>query len=56
MIGTPPNILANVALKAAGMADQQFGFFEYAWIGVPITIAGILYMMFVGKYLLPKDA
>ena len=56
LIGTPPNILANVALKAAGMADQQFGFFEYAWIGVPITIAGILYMMFVGKYLLPKDS
>ena len=56
LIGTPPNILANVALKAAGMADQQFGFFEYAWIGVPITIAGIFYMMFVGKYLLPKDS
>lgn len=55
LIGTPPNILANVALKAAGMEDLQFGFFEYAYIGIPITVAGILYMMFVGKYFLPND-
>lgn len=53
LIGTPPNIIANVALKAAGMADLQFSFFEYAWIGVPITIAGILYMIFIGRHLLP---
>ena len=31
-----------------------FGFFEFAWIGIPVSIAGMLYMMFVGKYLLPK--
>ncbi|MDO4920550.1 MAG: SLC13 family permease [Phascolarctobacterium sp.] len=55
LIGTPPNILANVALKAAGMENLQFGFFEYAYIGIPITVAGILYMMFVGKYFLPND-
>lgn len=53
LIGTPPNIIANVALKTAGMADLQFSFFEYAWIGVPITIAGILYMIFIGRHLLP---
>lgn len=55
LIGTPPNILANVALKAADMAELQFGFFEYAYIGIPITVAGIFYMMFIGKYLLPKE-
>lgn len=54
LIGTPPNIIANVALKAVGMGDLQFGFFEYAWIGVPITVAGILYMVFIGRHLLPK--
>ena len=54
LIGTPPNIIANVALKAAGMGDLPFGFFEYAWIGVPITVAGILYMVFIGRHLLPK--
>ena len=54
LIGTPPNIIANVALKAAGMGDLQFGFFEYVWVGVPITVAGILYMVFIGRHLLPK--
>lgn len=56
LIGTPPNILANVALKAAGMENLQFGFFEYAYIGIPITVAGIIYMMFVGKYFLPDHS
>jgi len=55
MVGTPPNIIANGALQAAGIKDT-FGFFEYAWIGIPLTIAGILYMMFIGKRLLPKAA
>ena len=54
MVGTPPNIIANGALQAAGIQDQ-FGFFEYAWIGIPVSIAGMIYMMFVGKYLLPKQ-
>ena len=53
MVGTPPNIIANGALQAAGM-KEQFGFFEYAWIGIPVTLAGMLYMMFLGKYLLPN--
>ena len=53
MVGTPPNIIANGALQAAGL-KESFGFFEYAWIGIPISIAGMLYMMFIGKYLLPK--
>lgn len=39
LIGTPPNIIANVALKTAGMPELQFSFFEYAYIGIPITIA-----------------
>ena len=53
MVGTPPNIIANGALEAAGIADK-FGFFEFAWIGIPVTLAGMLYMMFLGKYLLPN--
>ena len=53
MVGTPPNIIATGALTAAGL--EPFGFFEFAWIGIPVSIAGMLYMMFVGKYLLPKE-
>ena len=52
MVGTPPNIIAVGAINAAGL--ESFGFFEFAWIGVPVSLAGMAYMMFVGKYLLPK--
>jgi len=52
MVGTPPNIIAVGAMTGAGI--EPFGFFEFAWIGIPISVAGMLYMMFVGKYLLPK--
>ena len=52
MVGTPPNIIATGALSSAGL--PSFGFFEWAWVGIPVSIAGMLYMMFVGKHLLPK--
>ena len=54
LIGTPPNIIAAGALTAAGL--PTFSFLEFAWIGVPILVVTILYMMFIGKYLLPKGA
>ncbi len=52
MVGTPPNIIATGALNAAGL--PSFGFFEFALIGIPVSVAGMLYMIFIGKYLLPK--
>ena len=52
MVGTPPNIIAVGAMNAAGL--ESFSFFEFAWIGIPVSVAGMLYMMFVGKFLLPK--
>ena len=51
LVGTPPNIICSGALEKAGFTG--FGFFEFAWIGVPLTIAGIIYMMTIGKRLLP---
>jgi solute carrier family 13 (sodium-dependent dicarboxylate transporter), member 2/3/5 len=51
LVGTPPNIIATGSLKAAGF--QGFGFFEFAWIGIPLTIGTMIYMMLIGKRLLP---
>ncbi len=51
MVGTPPNIIVTGALKEAGL--PTFGFFEFAWIGIPLTLAGIIFMMTIGKRLLP---
>ena len=52
LVGTPPNIIAAGALGAAGY--RPFGFFEFAKIGVPLTIAAMAYMMTIGKHLIPK--
>lgn len=52
LVGTPPNIIASGGLANAGY--ESFGFFEFAWIGIPITVAAIVYMVFIGKHLLPK--
>ena len=52
MVGTPPNIIVSGTLTKFGI--EPFGFFEFAWIGIPLTIATIVFMMLVGKHLLPK--
>ena len=52
MIGTPPNILMSATLGASGLTP--FGFFEFAWIGVPLSILGLVYMLTIGYKLCPR--
>ena len=52
MVGTPPNIIATGALQQAGL--PTFGFFEFAWIGVPLSIVCVLFTLTIGKKLLPQ--
>ena len=52
LVGTPPNIIASGALQQAGL--KPFGFFEFAWIGVPLTVAAVIYMILIGKRFLPS--
>ena len=51
LIGTTPHIVVNGLLADNGL--REFGFFEYAKIGVPLLVFGLLYMMFFGAKLLP---
>ena len=53
LIGTPPNILMSATLENSGMTP--FGFFEFAWIGIPLSLMGMLYMMTIGGRLCPHD-
>jgi di/tricarboxylate transporter len=51
MIGTPPNIIiATFRTEAAG---QPFGMFDYAPVGAVLAAAGILFITFIGRHLLP---
>ncbi|MBR9885533.1 MAG: SLC13 family permease [Oceanospirillales bacterium] len=51
LIGTPPNIVVSNALKAEGL--KPFGFFEFTPIGLCILMVGMIYLIFVGRRLLP---
>ncbi|MCC7413866.1 MAG: SLC13 family permease [Gammaproteobacteria bacterium] len=53
LIGTSTNLVVS------GLVRQQtdlapLGFFEIAWIGVPATLIGIVYILIAGRWLLPE--
>lgn len=51
LIGAPGNLIAQSALKDLNM---EFGFFEYAKVGLPILVAGIIMYATVGMRFLPN--
>ena len=53
LIGTPPNIIVSDLLREAGLSAFQF--FDYTPIGVVILIAGVGFMITVGRRLLPDN-
>jgi di/tricarboxylate transporter len=54
LIGTPPNILASDALRMAGL--EPFSLLDFAPIGVPALILGVVFTALVGRRLLPERA
>ncbi len=50
-IGTPPNILASSILNERGL--PSFSFFDFTPMGIIVFTTGILYMVFIGRHLLP---
>ena len=53
LIGTPPNVLASSMLLERGL--PSFSFFDFTPTGAIVFGAGILYMVLVGRHLLPKN-
>ena len=53
LIGTPPNILAAGILEEYGQIES-FGFFDFAPTGILVLAAGMIYMLLLGRYLLPE--
>jgi di/tricarboxylate transporter len=52
LIGTPPNILASAILQDYG-GVEPFRFFDFLPTGIMVLVAGTLYMVLVGRHLLP---
>ena len=53
LIGTSTNLVVN-GLLIAEPGYAGIGFFDLAWIGVPCAVAGIAYILAVGRWLLPE--
>lgn len=52
LIGAPGNMIAQSGLETIG---ESFGFFEYAKIGLPVLIVGIIFFVTIGYKLLPDN-
>jgi di/tricarboxylate transporter len=53
-IGTPPNLLISAAVEEAGL--EPFSLFDFAPVGGAVVLAGIAYMTFIGRRMLPAHA
>jgi len=51
LTGTPINVIVSQAAIAEG--QKPFGFFEFAWIGVPLVIGTVALCTWLGPKLLP---
>ncbi len=51
LISTPPNILSNEVLFKLGF--QPFNIFDFTPMGIPVTLVGIVFILLVGRRLLP---
>ena len=51
LIGTSTNLLVDGVARAQGM--QHFSIFEITWVGLPMAIVGVLYLMIFAPRLLP---
>ncbi|HEX5080923.1 MAG TPA: SLC13 family permease [Blastocatellia bacterium] len=52
LAGSPTNLAVNGLMPKYGL--KPFGLFEFAPIGVPIVLTGIIYMVLLGSRLLPR--
>jgi di/tricarboxylate transporter len=51
LIGTPPNILISESLRQAGL--KPFEMFDYTPVGLVVMLAGVIFMVLIGRHLLP---
>lgn len=54
LFGTPANLLVSVALDQAG--HVAFGLFDYMPVGAGAVVAGIIFIVIFGRWLLPSAA
>lgn len=54
LISTSTNIVVSGVMTQSGM--EPMGMFELAPVGIPIAVVGLVYMLFIGRKLIPDRA
>lgn len=52
LVGTPPNLLTAQVMSEQGL--EPFGLFEFTPFGLALLGAGVVYMLTIGRWLLPE--
>ena len=52
LIGTPPNII--IAAYRAEVMGEKYAMFDFAPVGVPVAVIGVLFVVLIGWRLIPK--
>ena len=53
LIGTPPNII--IATYRANITGEAFAMFDFAFVGLPIAVIGLVFVLLIGWRLIPSD-
>ncbi|ODN67296.1 SLC13 family permease [Methylophaga muralis] len=52
LIGTPPNII--IASYRTQTDSPAFGMFDFLPVGIAVTVVGVLFLVFLGRFLTPQ--
>ncbi len=56
LISTTPNLILGSELARLSGGTQRLGMFEFAIVGIPISVVGVIYMALIGTRLLGRRA
>ncbi|HWX49541.1 MAG TPA: SLC13 family permease [Roseomonas sp.] len=54
LIGTPPNLIIS-AIRAERTDLGRYALFDFAWVGLPIAVAGVAYLVLASRLLRDKQ-
>ncbi|WP_192035127.1 SLC13 family permease [Halomonas sp. YLGW01] len=55
LLGTSTNLVVN-GLLGERYPELTLGLFDIAWVGVPMAVVGVVYLVLVGRHLLPRGS
>lgn len=55
LVGTAPNMVANTLITKMAPGVPNFGFFEFAWYGLPFLIVCIVIYVLFSRWLIPNS-